>query len=327
MILKNELSKRTTMFNTYWQKYLPQGTPPALYEAARHLPNAGGKRIRPFLAMIACESVSGDAQQVLPFAAGLELMHNFTLVHDDIMDHSILRRNLPSVHVKFGEPTAILSGDLLFAKSFWAIRDTPVDFPTYKELEKGFISCVIAICEGQQRDIEFESQKQVSEQEYLEMIRKKTGALFELAARGGAIIGGGTPQEVAALEKFGMALGLAFQIWDDYLDMSSDATTLGKDIGNDIRNGKKTLIAVYSLSHATGNQKQLLDDIFGNRSASEQDVKKVYDLFREIGAVDYAKQRAMQYTKEAKDALAVLRPSDATDLLHQLIDFTIQREK
>lgn len=327
MILKNELSKRTALFNTFWQKYLSLGTPPALYEAARHLPTAGGKRIRPFLAMISCESVSGDAQRVLPFAAGLELMHNFTLVHDDIMDHSVLRRNLPSVHVKFGEPTAILSGDLLFAKSFEAIRDTQVDFSTYKELERGFISCVIAICEGQQQDMEFESQKKVSEQEYLEMIRKKTGALFELSARGGALIGSGTPKEVAALTSYGMALGLAFQIWDDYLDMSSDAKTLGKDIGNDIRNGKKTLIAVHSLSHATGNQKQLLDDIFGNRTASEQDVKKVYDLFREIGAVDYARQRAIQYTTQAKEAITDLKPSDAKELLHQLIDFTVQREK
>ena len=219
-------------------------------------------------------------QKALPFAAGLELMHNFTLVHDDIMDHSMLRRKLPAVHVKFGEPTAILSGDLLFAKSFEAILGTSVDFPTFKQLQQDFIDCVIAICEGQQLDMEFEQRKTVTEQEYLDMISKKTGALFELSAKGGGLIGGGNPQEVAALKTYGMALGLAFQIWDDYLDMSSDATTLGKDIGNDIRNGKKTLIAVHCLSHATGKQKKLLDDIFGNRSASEHDVTKVYDLFQ-----------------------------------------------
>jgi geranylgeranyl diphosphate synthase type I len=186
---------------------------------------------------------------------------------------------------------------------------------------------VIAICEGQQQDMEFESKKTVSEQEYLEMIRKKTGALFELSAKGGALIGGGNFQEVSALTTYGMALGLAFQIWDDYLDMSSNARILGKDIGNDIRNGKKTMIAVHSLSHATGKQKQLLDEIFGNRTASEQDVKKVYDLFRELGSVDYAKQRSVHYTVQAKDAITVLKPSDAKDLLHQLIDFTVQREK
>jgi geranylgeranyl diphosphate synthase type I len=327
MDLQNELMKRTAMFNTYWQQYLPLKKPAMLYEASQHLPFAGGKRIRPFLTMISCESVSGDTQKALPFAAGLELMHNFTLVHDDIMDHSLLRRNLPAVHVKFGEPTAILAGDFLFAKSFEAVLGTSVDFSTYKQLQQDFINCVIAICEGQQLDMEFEQQKTVSEQEYLDMISKKTGALFELSGKGGGLIGGGNPQEVAALKTYGMALGLAFQIWDDYLDMSSTATTLGKDIGNDIRNGKKTLIAVHSLVHSTGKEKKLLDDIFGNRNASEHDVRKVYDLFRELGSVEYAQQRALHYVNLAKDAITVLKPSDAKDLLHQLIDYTIQREK
>jgi geranylgeranyl diphosphate synthase type I len=277
--------------------------------------------------MISCESVSDDAQKALPFAAGLELMHNFTLVHDDIMDHSMLRRKLPAVHVKFGEPAAILAGDLLFAKSFEAILHTSVDFQTFIQLQQDFTNCVIAICEGQQLDIEFEQRKTVTEQEYLDMISKKTGALFELSAKGGGLIGGGNPQEVAALKTYGMALGLAFQIWDDYLDMSSTATTLGKDIGNDIRNGKKTLIAVHCLSHANGKHKKLLDDIFGNRSASENDVMTVYDLFRELGSVEYAQQRALHYVNQGKEAISVLKPSDAKELLHQLIDYTIRREK
>jgi geranylgeranyl diphosphate synthase type I len=327
MDLQNELTKRAAMFNTYWQRYLEIKKPTMLYEASQYLPSAGGKRIRPFLTMVSCESVTGDAQKALPFAAGLELMHNFTLIHDDIMDHSLLRRNLPAVHVRFGEPAAILSGDLLFAKSFEAIQDTTVDFSTFKQLQQDFINCVIAICEGQQLDVEFEQRKTVTEQEYLDMISKKTGALFELSGKGGGLIGGGNPQDVAALQNYGMALGLAFQIWDDYLDISSNAKTLGKDIGNDIRNGKKTLIAVHSLFHATGKQKKLLDDIFGNRSASEHDVMKIYGLFRELGSVEYAQQRALEYTNKAKDAIAILKPSDAKDLLYQLIDYTIQREK
>jgi geranylgeranyl diphosphate synthase, type I len=327
MDLKNELEHRITLFNNYWQRYLQTGKPATLYDAARHLPYAGGKRIRPFLAMVACESVTGNSETVLPFAAGLELMHNFTLVHDDIMDHSLLRRNLPTVHVKYGESAAILSGDLLFAKSFDAVLHTAVDYPLYKELERDFIGCIIAICEGQQLDMEFEARKTVLEHEYLDMISKKTGALFELSAKGGALIGGGTPKEVAGLTTYGMALGFAFQIWDDYLDMSSDADILGKDIGNDIRNGKKTLIAVHSLSHAAGNQKKLLDTVFGNRRASKGDVKKVYDLFSDLGSVEYARQRALGYTNQAKNALVVLKQTEAKDLLHQLIDYTVKREK
>jgi len=327
MEIKNELAKRAMIFNTYWQRFLQIKKPTVLYEATHYLPAAGGKRFRPFLTMVSCESVSGDPQKALPFAAGLELMHNFTLVHDDIMDHSSLRRNRPAVHVKFGEPVAILSGDLLFAKSFEAVLGTEVDFSTFKQLQQDFINCVISICEGQQLDMEFEHRKTVTEQEYLEMISKKTAALFELSGKGGGLIGGGNPREVAALQTYGMSLGLAFQIWDDYLDMSSTAKTLGKDIGNDIRNGKKTLIAVHSLTNSTGSQKKLLDDIFGNRGASEHDVMRISDLFRELGSVDYAQQRALQFVDEAKDAISVLKESDAKELLFQLITYTIQREK
>ena len=327
MDLQTELAKRAQLFNSYWQQYLQIKKPTKLYEASQHLPAAGGKRIRPFLTMTACESVSGDLQKALPLAAGLELVHNFTLVHDDIMDHSLLRRNLPAVHVKFGEPAAILAGDLLFAKAFESLLESSVDFSTYKLLQQDFINGIIAICEGQQLDMEFESRKIVTEQEYMVMIGKKTGALFELAGKGGAMIGGGNPSEIAALQTYGMTLGLAFQIWDDYLDMSSTATTLGKDIGNDIRNGKKTLIAVHSLTHATGNSKKLLDDVFGNHAASEQNVAAVYDLFRELGSIQYAQHRAMHLVNQAKDAIINLRPSDAKELLYKLIEYTIQREK
>jgi geranylgeranyl diphosphate synthase type I len=141
------------------------------------------------------------------------------------------------------------------------------------------------------------------------------------------LIGGGTPEEVAALQTYGMALGLAFQIWDDYLDMSSSTTTLGKDIGNDIRNGKKTLIAVHSLSQATGKQKKLLDVIFGDRDASESDVMKIYNLFQELGSVQYAQQRAIHFAGQAKDAISQLKPSEAKELLIQLVEYTIHREK
>jgi geranylgeranyl diphosphate synthase type I len=277
--------------------------------------------------MLCCECVSGDPQKALPLATGIELIHNFTLVHDDIMDHSLLRRNLPAVHVKFGEPAAILAGDLLFAKSFEALLETSVEFTSFKQLQQDFINCIIAICEGQQLDMEYEVRQTVTEQQYLEMISKKTGALFELCAKGGGLVGGGTPKEIAALQTYGMSLGLAFQIWDDYLDVSSTKSTLGKDIGNDIRNGKKTLIAVHSLTHASGKAQKQLEDSFGNRQATEQEIAVVYDIFRDLGSVDYAQHRAVQFVNKAKEALTSLRSSDALELLNQLIEYTIQREK
>jgi len=327
MDFKVEIEKRYLIFNKYWQKYLPEGIPADLYNAARHIALGGGKRLRPCIAMLACESVSGDVENVLPFASALEIIHNFTLVHDDIMDKSDMRRNQPTVHVKFGEPTAILTGDFLFAKSFEAIHDLPADLSMFKELDYSLVKCVLDICEGQQLDIQFEKKKMITEEEYIHMIQKKTGVLFELSAKGGAIIGGGNQKEINTLTEYGLQLGLSFQIWDDYLDISSDTKTLGKDIGNDIRNGKKTLIAVNTIQNATGENKKLLEEVFGNKNASDEDIKRIFTLFKEMGSMDYARNTAINYNKKAKDALEPLGDSKAKDILKRLADYSIQREK
>ena len=327
MDLKTELEKRYDSFNGYLQKYLPEGEPADLYNAARHLTLGGGKRLRPCMAMLACESVFGNIECVMPFAAALEIIHNFTLVHDDIMDKSDLRRNLPAVHIKFGEPTAILTGDFLFAKSFEAMHDLSVDLSMFKELDYSLVECVLDICEGQQLDIQFEQRKMITEEEYNNMVRKKTAALFELAARGGATIGGGNQDEINAFTDYGIHVGLSFQIWDDYLDISSDEKTLGKDIGNDIRNGKKTLIAVYSLQNATGENEKSLNEVFGNRNASDDDIKQLFTLFKEMGSIDYARNTALNYIKKAKDALNILRDSEAKEILKGLADYSTKREK
>jgi len=166
MDLKRELSKRVDIFNKELEQYLKDGAPKALYDAARHLPLAGGKRLRPCISMLSCEAVLGNAKQMMPLAASVELLHNFTLVHDDIMDKSKLRRNLPTVHIKFGEPTAIMAGDLLFAKSFEVMHDLPVDPSTFKILDQNLVKCIEEICEGQQLDIEFEQRKIIAEREY-----------------------------------------------------------------------------------------------------------------------------------------------------------------
>jgi len=327
MDLKRELSKRTDVFNRDLEEYLKNGQPRSLYDAAGHLPLAGGKRLRPCVSMISCEAVGGDLKRVIPFAAALELIHNFTLVHDDIMDKSHLRRNLPTVHIKFGEPTAILAGDLLFAKAFEVMHEISGDPSVFKRVNSGLVNCVRDICEGQQLDMEFEKKQDVSEKEYLEMIRKKTAVLFRFSAEGGAILGGGTEEEIIALSKYGESLGLAFQIRDDYLDMSSDEETLGKDIGNDIRNGKKTLIAVRSIDNAVGDDKNLLEKIFGNGGASEQDVKRVYDLFKNMKSIEYAKNAALGYSIKAKKALDMVNDSDAKQVLIELAEYSITREK
>ena len=327
MNIKNEMEEKLNLFNRSWEKYLTLGIPSKLYEAAQHLPISGGKRIRPILAMTSCESVNGNINNVLPFAAAVELLHNFTLVHDDIMDKSKIRRNHPTVHTIFGEPTAILAGDLLFAKAFEAMLDIPLDPKIYKQLNADLIQCVINICEGQQLDIGFEQQKIIEEKQYLDMIMKKTAVLFGLATKGGAVIGCGTQEEITNLYNYGLYLGLSFQIWDDYLDISSNQETLGKDIGNDIRNGKKTLIAVHSLQHAQNHQKNILNTYFGNRNATEDNIKKVFNIFIETQSIDYAKHVAIKYNNKAKEELEILPDSSAKQCLQDLADYAMKREK
>ena len=327
MDLNVELKKRADFFNEILEKFLSDGEPETLYDAARHLPLAGGKRLRPALAMMSCEAVKGDIRNVIPLTLALELIHNFTLVHDDIMDKSKLRRNLPAVHVKFGEPTAIIAGDLLFTKAFEAIHEIQGDLSVFKNVEFGLIDCIREISEGQQLDMEFEKRKTVSEDEYLKMILKKTAVLFMYSAEAGAILGGGTTEQANALNEYGKALGLGFQIHDDYLDMSSDEETLGKDIGNDIRNGKKTLIAVHCLNNASGDDKKLLDKIFGNLKATDDEVKQVYDLFKKVGSVEYAKNAAINHCEKAKKSLEILPDSDSKKILLKLAEYSIKREK
>jgi geranylgeranyl diphosphate synthase type I len=327
MDLMNEVTKRTEIFNAYWQHLLPVRDPARLYEAARHLPLGGGKRMRPVIAMLGCESVFGEQRTSLPFGAALELIHNFTLVHDDIMDKSLVRRSLQTVHVKYGEATAILAGDLLFAKAFQAMHELTVEPDVFKELEGDLVQCVLDICEGQEHDMDFERRKIIDEKEYLHMISKKTGVLFQLAAKGGGRVGGGSPEEVDALAAYGMFLGLAFQIWDDYLDMSSDVAVLGKDIGNDIRNGKKTLIAVHSLARASADQRRVLDSIYGNPKASEHEVRSVLEVFNKTGSIEYARSIAHHYNQEAKASLDKLQDSAVRQILRALADYAITREK
>jgi len=328
MDLKIELKKRADFFNTQLEKFMKGGSPEKLYDAMRHLPEAGGKRLRPVLAMIACEAVNGDIIKVIPLAIACELAHNFTLVHDDIMDKSKMRRGLPSVHMKYGEPTAIIAGDLLFTKAFESMHKTSADPKIFKNVEYGLIDCVREISEGQQLDMEFEQKKIVSEDEYLEMIRKKTAVFFQYVSEAGAILGGATHEQSNALNQYGLNLGLGFQIWDDYLDISSDLKTLGKDIGNDIRNGKKTLIACRCLNNVKGEDKETLSKIFGNLKATDEQVKKAYDIFKKTGSIEYAKNRAEEFCKEAKKSLDILPDTDAKKILTNLVEYaTFKRIK
>ena len=310
---------RLKEINEAIEAYLQNGEPRKLYQAMQHLPLAGGKRLRPILAIISCEAVGGDGKKAIPFGVALELIHTFTLVHDDIMDRDEERRGIPSVHKKFGEATAILAGDALFAKAFEVVSEVKENVSI---LVKNIATMAREICEGQQMDMSFEEMEEVSEESFLKMIEKKTAKMFEHAAYGGAIIGGGSDEETLALRSYGRNLGMAFQIWDDYIDIMGKK--IGKPVGSDIREGKKTLMFIHAQKTP---YKEKLAKLYGKKDATKEEINSVIEIFKEAGSLDYAKNKAFAFVNEAKKCLDKLKESNAKEELMKLADFAVKREK
>lgn len=294
------------------------GNPTRLYSACKHITGAGGKRVRPLICLLSCEAVGGKMGGAVKTAAALELVHTFTLIHDDIMDCDELRRGKPSVHMVYGEATAILAGDLLFSKAFELC-----DAPAFRVLARA----ASEICEGQEMDMSFEKAKGVSEEEYLEMIRKKTAVLLEAAAESGAILGKASKEQEKALADFGRDLGLAFQIHDDVLDLTADEQKLGKPVGSDIVEGKRSLVVIKALEELRGEKKEKLLLILDKAENSEAEVRAAVDLMDECGAIDYCRKKAASLSERAKESLSILPKSQAKDSLLELADFVVAREK
>jgi geranylgeranyl diphosphate synthase type I len=307
-----------------------ESEPQVLYRAARHIIDAGGKRLRPFLVMKSCKMVGGREEDALPTASSLEMLHTFTLLHDDIMDQDEKRRGVPSVHTKWGVPVAIVAGDLLFAKVYEAIA-TYTD-PKYVkpkrilQVIKEISEATVVLCEGQTFDMMFEDMETVSEAEYFKMIEGKTAALFEVSARCGGLLGGATKGQVKRLGEFGRYAGIAFQVIDDILALTADEKLLKKPVGNDIREGKRTLMVVYALEKASKSQRKQILGTLGNKDASTEQIKETIGLIESLGAIDYAKKLANRYIKKAKKALAKFPESEDREDLISLADLIFARQ-
>jgi len=319
VILDDELRRRAGMISEAIEDLLPVVHPKELYEAGRHLVDAGGKRLRPSMLLMAAEAVGGDPKVVVPAAVSIELVHNFTLIHDDIMDNAETRRGRPAVHVKWDEAGAILAGDTLYSKAFEILTASEAKPEDMVASVAMLARTCAAICEGQWLDMEFERRDQVTEDEYLEMIEKKTGVLYGTAAGMGARLSGAPAQQAGGLERFGRLVGMAFQIQDDVLDLTAPAEVLGKPRGGDLAEGKKTLIMIHAM--ASGAE----IEIFGKRNASSQEIEAALKNLRASGSIDYARKKAVSLVKEGKEALAVLPASEAKALLLELADYMISR--
>ncbi len=297
---------------------IPRRTPATVYEPMRYVIAAGGKRLRAALALLACEAVGGKPRQALPAAAAIELLHNFTLVHDDVMDHANMRRGRPTVHTRWDENTAILAGDEMTAYAYHALLGSAPD--ALPELLRVFTGAFIDVCEGQGLDKEFESRMSVTLPEYLGMIRKKTACVIGAAAELGAIAGNGERRERSALRKFGEQLGLAFQIQDDLLDIAGTVKELGKPIGGDIVERKKTFLFLSALERGSAADRALLRSAVpaGRRRAAH--IRRVKALYERRGVLDASAREILRRTDRARRALAPLSPSPAKLMLLHLAD-------
>jgi geranylgeranyl diphosphate synthase, type I len=318
-MMDKELEKRAALITATIEKMLPVVHPEGLYEAGRHLVDSGGKRLRPSMLLLAAEAAGGEPASLAPAAVSIELIHNFTLIHDDIMDNADVRRGRAAVHKLWGVPGAILAGDTLYSKAFQVLGKTPAK----PELILGAMNVLsgtcTAICEGQWLDMEFEKRDRVSEEEYMEMIEKKTGVLYGASASMGALLAGASDDVVRGLDEFGRLTGMGFQLQDDVLDLTAPEKILGKRRGGDLVEGKKTLIMIHAFAHGVNV------DVFGRKDATPEQIEKAISVLEKSGSIEYARSRSVEMVAKGKRALDVLPESPAKALLLELADYMIRR--
>lgn len=278
--MKNNDEILTLLENYLAQIQLPD-EPELLYKPILYSMSGGGKRIRPTLLLLVCDAFGGRLQDALPAAAAVEMFHNFTLLHDDIMDNAEVRRGKPSVYASWGDNVAILSGDAMMIYSYKILSESPND--KLSRIMNIFTTMALQVCEGQQYDMDFESLSKVSVVEYMRMIELKTSVLLAGAAQIGAVIGEGSEEDCRRIYRFALELGLAFQLQDDLLDSYGTQEELGKRIGGDILEGKKTCLMLNAMSRATDEDREVLRSTHLDPSLSDEQkiarVKAIYDKY------------------------------------------------
>jgi geranylgeranyl diphosphate synthase type II len=300
--------------------------PKELYEPIAYLMALGGKRLRPALVLMATDLFGGDIKDAIAPALAVELFHNFTLMHDDIMDKAPLRRGQPTVHAKWNESVAILSGDVMFVKAYKMMIQVRPDI--LSDVLEVFNATAIGVCEGQQIDMNFENRNEVSIEEYLEMIRLKTAVLVGGALKIGALIGSANSKDADLLYQFGENLGIAFQLQDDILDVYGDPIKFGKQVGGDIISNKKTYLLIKALELAKGEELAVLDQWLNLTDFdSEEKVNAVKEIYNNLGVKILSENTMHTYAQKAMDALEKINtPQENKKVLEAFADLLIKRE-
>jgi len=325
--LNSMLEKYGAMVNRQIEKYLPRaGRPVMLLQPMWELLDRGGKRFRPALALLFCKAVGGQARRALPAAAAVEILHNMTLIHDDIEDQSELRRGKPCIHIIFGLPAAINSGDAMLIKVFEAAADGPLDVAAKNRLVQRFAERAFQVTRGQALEFELNRRESFTDEDVIEVLRNKTGALVALACEAGVIVGGGKKTYLSVAGRFGESTGVGFQIVDDLLNVMGDVHKYGKEIGGDIREGKRTIMAAHLTKSASAEDRDRFMRMLGNSSISQEEIAQAIRMYEKYGSLDHAKKMADRYIEDGLRSLKSLPKSDARELLGSLARFLVQRE-
>lgn len=300
--------------------------PRNLYEPIAYIMSMGGKRIRPALVLAACNLYSEDIDQALPAALAVEIFHNFTLVHDDIMDNANVRRGLTTIHKKWDQNIAILSGDAMTVLAYKLL--VQVDRKVLPDVIDIFNSFAMGICEGQQMDMDFESNSMVSRDEYLKMIELKTSILLKGALQIGAVIGGAARNDVELIGEFGRSMGLAFQLQDDLLDCYGDSSTFGKRIGGDIVAAKKTMLTIIAAEKLNGTERNTFIELYNNKLLPDElKISRVLDYYSKADVQQEMVSIIDTYFNNATQAINQLKVNESRkDVLIQILTKLIGRK-
>lgn len=298
--------------------------PSTLYDPLEAFLANGGKRIRPVMCLLGNELFADVHDDAFQIAAAIELFHNFTLIHDDIMDKAPLRRGKPTVHQLHGEPTALLGGDVMLVAAYEYINR--IDSTYLKKVLALFNRTAREVCEGQQLDMDFETIHSVSLQEYLKMIELKTSVLLAASLQLGSIVGGASDGNQHLLYEYGRSLGIAFQVQDDYLDAFGDPSAFGKQVGGDIQSNKKTFLLIHALEKSTGDDREMLQEALKSNSADKVDT--VLGIYKRCGVDTWAEELKLHYLHQALRSLDEIAVSKSRKQpLIELAHYLIKREK
>ena len=312
------------LFLDYLQEKSVVKEPENLYKPVAYILQLGGKRLRPILALVSAEAFGSKPEKALDMALAVEVFHNFTLLHDDIMDQAPIRRGQQTVHEKWNVNTGILSGDVMLIEAYQYLEN--YDAIIFKDLLKVFSQTAKEVCEGQQYDMDFETRMDVSLSNYLQMIKFKTSVLVAASLKMGAIIARASLENQQKIYDFGIHLGMAFQLQDDYLDSFGDETTFGKQIGGDILENKKTWLYIKTLEKASALDKQLLLEIYGTASKNEEvKIEKVKTLFTKYKIDELIKEQISKYSTIAQSILNKIELAENQKVI--LKDLVLSLEK